>query len=712
MDMRTFGKDFQRYRDHAEKESGVRFVRSRIHSVEPEGSDGALRLSYTDIDGKMHGEVFDLVVLATGGRLPGKAGELACAMNLELNPWGFLKVPPFSPGRSSRKGVYLSGSCVGPMDISESVIAASSASLASSISIHSMGGSLAEAPAEDSPYRNVSRDLPRTAVALCTCSGTLAEGADLDAVTAELAVSSPAGGVFRIARLCTRDGWAELKGKMMASRANRLLIGACTPHVFAGKLKELGESAGIAPSLMDVADVLGSVAPASGSGRGRPAKEILAVLNVGIARIEGMEPVEPSRTGMVQRALVVGGGVAGMTAALSIADHGFEVSLIEESGEFGTHLRKVRSSFQGASPLELLERTIAMTEKHPLIRVHMKTRAVHSQGCMGSFVTTVEKEDGSGETIEHCVTILAPSGKVAETASYCCGRSESVMTGRELKEKLLTGAIDPAGLGTVPMIQCVDSRDENRSYCSRVCCAAALRIALHIKEKNPDVDIVIFYRDLMAYGFQEAHYTEARRAGVVFIQYEPDGKPVVELENGRVRVTARDPILGRDVVVEPDLLALNTGIVPSDHRRVAAVFGVELNEDGFFREACSKWRPVDAMKEGIFLCGIAHSPRSATESIATAHAAAQRSLALLSRRTIAGSSIVAKVRQSLCARCGRCIDACPYGARYLDEEDRVQVSETGCQGCGSCAAVCPNGASVLGGYSDRQVLSMLDAALS
>ena len=711
MDMRTFGKEFQRYRDCAEKEKGVRFVRSRIHSVEPAGSDGSLRLSYTDLEGNMRCEVFDLVVLATGARLPEKAAELAADMGLALNPWGFLKTPPFSPGLSSREGIYLSGSCVGPMDIAESVMAAGSASYASSALVHSRGGSLAEAPPPGSPYRDVSRELPRTAVAICTCSGMFTEQLDLDAVTEPLA-ALPGHEVFRISRICTRDGWTELQEKMKGSRANRLLIGACTPHVFTAKLKQLGESVGLAPSLMEVVDIRNTLPRGTGGPRTRTADETLALLESGIAKLEGVEPPEPSHTKIVPRALVVGGGIAGMTATLAIADHGFEVILIEESGELGTHLRKVRSSFQGASPMELLERTVARTEKHPLVRVLKKTRAIHSEGRLGRFLTTIEKEDGSGETVVHGVTVLAPSGKVASTSSYSYGRSESVMTTGEFEGKLLTGIIDPAGLRTVAMIQCVDSRDDNRSYCSRICCATALRIALHIKEKNPDADIIIFYRDMMAYGFQEAHYTEARRAGVLFIQYAPDERPVVELEDGRVTVMAKDPILGREVVVEPDILALSTGLVPSDHRRVAAVFGVELNGDGFFQEACSKWRPVDALKEGIFLCGIAHSPRSATESIATAHAAAQRSLAILGRGTIAGSSIVAKVRHSLCARCGRCIDACPYGARRLDEDDMIQVSETGCQGCGSCAAVCPNGASVLRGYSDRQVLSMLDAVLS
>jgi len=408
----------------------------------------------------------------------------------------------------------------------------------------------------------------------------------------------------------------------------------------------------------------------------------------------------------------VGGGIAGMSAALAIADHGFEVSLVERSSQLGGNLRNLYHSIEGPSPQDLLQKTVSKVTGHPHIHLYKNTRIIHSQGQVGHFLTTIEREDGTGELLDHGVTILATGAREAKTESYCYGKSDAVITQHELEEGLHQGALNPQNLQAVVMIQCVDSRIESRNYCSRTCCASALKNALYLKEKNPEVDITIFYRDIMTYGFLETYYTQARKSGVIFVQYEVDEKPRVAVENGLVAVTARDPILGRELTFAADLLILSTGIVPEGQEHLAKLFGVALNQDGFFQEAESKWRPVDFVKEGIYTCGIAHSPRSLTESIATAEAAAQRALVLLCRGKVAGGSIAAEVRHSLCSLCERCMAACPYGARYRDEEEeRILVNELMCQGCGSCAAVCPNSASVLRGFKDQQIHAVLDAAL-
>jgi len=409
---------------------------------------------------------------------------------------------------------------------------------------------------------------------------------------------------------------------------------------------------------------------------------------------------------------VVGGGIAGMTAALGIAHHGFEVSLVEQAGELGGNLRLLHRTIQGDSPQELLEETVSKVEKHPLINVHKNAKLIHTQGRVGRFLTTIEKEDGVGETLEHGVTVLATGGVEAKTESYGYGKSEAILTQHELEEKVANGSLDPKNLDAVAMIQCVDSREEPRNYCSRICCTSALKNALYLKEQNPETNVYIFYRDIMAYGFLETYYTQARKAGVIFAQYEVDEKPQVTVENGRPLISAIDPILGRSMEIQPDLLVLSTGIVPDDGKQLAELFGVEINQDGFFQEAESKWRPVDFIKEGVFMAGIAHSPRSITESIAMAEAAAQRALRILSSERLAAGGIVAEVRHSLCSLCERCIITCPYDARFRDEEEeKIVVDELMCQGCGSCAAICPNSASVLRGYRDQQMFEVIDSAL-
>jgi len=712
MDMRTFGKDFQRYRDRAEQEYGVRFLRSRIHTIDPDGPDGDLKISFADRDGMLHAEDFDLVVLATGQRPPKGTQEMAEMAGMELNPWGFCQLQPFSLSRTSQEGFTVAGSFAGLRDISESVIQANSASLAASKLIHSKGGGLAEEPVKEPAYRDVSREPPQVSVSLCTCGGALEETADLNALKGWIEDQASVSQVQTIDRICTQEGWDELKETITNNGGNRVLIAACMPYVYTRKLRELGEAVGLNPGLIDVVDIHTPVFPGHGRDREQVSQDIRSVASMGISKVKGMDPSLTPTTRVNQKALVVGGGIAGMTAALGIAHHGFEVSLVEQAGELGGNLRLLHRTIQGDSPQELLEETVSKVEKHPLINVHKNAKLIHTQGRVGRFLTTIEKEDGVGETLEHGVMELATGGVEAKTESYGYGKSEAILTQHELEEKVANGSLDPKNLDAVAMIQCVDSREEPRNYCSRICCTSALKNALYLKEQNPETNVYIFYRDIMAYGFLETYYTQARKAGVIFAQYEVDEKPQVTVENGRPLISAIDPILGRSMEIQPDLLVLSTGIVPDDGKQLAELFGVEINQDGFFQEAESKWRPVDFIKEGVFMAGIAHSPRSITESIAMAEAAAQRALRILSSERLAAGGIVAEVRHSLCSLCERCIITCPYDARFRDEEEeKIVVDELMCQGCGSCAAICPNSASVLRGYRDQQMFEVIDSAL-
>lgn len=712
MDMRTFGKGFEKYRQRAEKEFGVRFVRSRVHSVEPEGPDFKPRIEFADLYGAMRDETFDLVVLATGQKPPEGTESLAEMAGLERNPWGFCRASDFSLSRTSREGVLIGGSFGGLRDISESIIQAGSASLGASALIHSKGGGIGEVAGEKTLFRNVSRELPQVAIGLCTCGTALGEALDLDALADGLMKADSVVQLIQIERLCTREGWNELKENLQRSGANRVLLGACMPYVYGRKLKELGESIGLSPELMDVVDIRTPQFVRSKEENADAAGEIAAALKMGAARLRMADSCLASSTRVIRKALVVGGGVAGMSSALAIADHGFEVYLIEKDAELGGNLRNLSRTLENASPRELLQRTVERVEKHPLIHAFRSSRVIRSQGEVGNFTTTVEGEDGVSHAIEHGVTILATGGREARTASYCHGQSENIVTQHELEEKLESGAIDPSALQTVVMIQCVDSREGDRNYCSRICCVSSLKNALYLKEKNQDIDVYVFYRDLMAYGFYEAYYTKARKAGVVFIQYVPERRPEVGLEDGKIAVSAVDPILGREIVLRPDLLVLSTGIVPGEGGKLAEIFGVEVDENGFFREAESKWRPVDFLKGGVFVAGLAHSPRSITESIAMAEAAAQRALSIIGPGSLSTGWRIAEVRHSLCSLCERCLEACPYGARSRgEEEERILINELLCRGCGSCAAVCPNSASFLRGYRDHQVFAMLEAAL-
>jgi heterodisulfide reductase subunit A len=437
---------------------------------------------------------------------------------------------------------------------------------------------------------------------------------------------------------------------------------------------------------------------------------------MGVARLRHASPNPVPTVPVFQRALVVGGGIAGMTAALSIADHGFEVDLIEQSDQLGGNLHWLHHLIDGQEIGPLLTETRDRVNHHPQIDVHLTTRIVAAFGQAGTFYSTIEDGDGQARQLTHGAAILATGGSEAPTTAYGFGTSDRIITQKMLEAQLHDGAIDPKALKTVVMIQCVDSREEPRNYCSRVCCPTTLKHALALKKANPDLRIVVFYRDMMNTGFMETYFTQARKAGVTFIPYTLDGKPEVAVGatgDQSLMVTAHEPFLDRPVAISADRVVLATGIVPSLPQDLVQAYGVDQDEDAFFQEAESKWRPVDALKEGVFACGICHSPRNIVESIATAEAAAERALRIIASERVASGSIIAGVHESLCALCERCIDACPYDARMVDPDgERIVVNPVMCQGCGACAAVCPNDAAYVEGFDADQVMEVIDAALN
>ena len=728
MDMRAFEKPFQRYLDRA-VEAGVRFERGRVHSVEIEKETGDLILHHVGQNGEKHEETFDMVVLAVGQRPGSGTQKMSEMMEIDLNTWGFVKTDPFFPARSNRAGVFLAGAFSGLKDISESIIHSSAAASEASHTIHSAGGSLAlELSPSEKTFRDVANETSRALVVVCTCDDSLVALFDGAELKKSLKEDPAVVRVEFVSRLCTAEGWDELAGLVSSADTNRVLIGACLPNAYAGKLKELGKQTGLDPKLMDVVDIrtpaFSMVKTENGhedaahkktSGFGGVAEKIL---KMGLSGIKYMDPLPVRKIPVIQKALVVGGGIAGMTAALSIADQGFDVDLVEKNDRFGGNLSWLKQTIDGDDMQLLLTGTLQRVEKHPGIRTHLKTQVIGAYGQVGHFFSTLSDEEGKVETIRHGVTIFATGGTEAVTDEYQYGQNPAVVTQKELEQKLSEKSLNPKNLESVVMIQCVGSRQEPRNYCSRVCCVSALKNAFRLKEENPDINIFILYRDMMTYGFMESFFTQARKDGIIFIPYDVDRKPVVLAEEktgdelSQVLINVFEPIIGRKIEISADLVVLATGIAPALPRDLVENYGGFADSFGFFQEAESKWRPVDSLTEGVFGCGISLSPRSVSESIATAQAAAQRASRILSKKWLLSGKMVAEVRHSICSLCLRCIDTCPYDARTLEvERNQIVVNPARCQGCGACAAVCPNSASVLSGCSDQAMMEIIDSAI-
>ncbi|WP_461208656.1 FAD-dependent oxidoreductase [Desulfocurvus sp. DL9XJH121] len=715
MDMRTFGKNFQRYRDKAENQYGVRFVRTRIHAIEPNPAADGVPIRWTGEDGQIHEEAFDLFVLSTGARPPSSMEELGRAAGIDILDTGFAFTGEFQPARTSRLGVFASGSFGQARDIADSVIQAGAAALGAARTYKLFSPPREEEPEPMPEYRDVTREAPKMLVALCASCPTLETGVDMEALGQRMAAMPSVIHVANISGACGERGWDEIESLAREHKPNRILIGACMPYAYVPRLRELGAKIGLDPAFMDVVDIYTPTFPGA-MEKGEPLlNEVHTALSMAGARLMDADPSPLlGESPVTPRALIVGGGLAGMTAAMALADQEYEVCLVERSDELGGLANKIHKTLGGGDARAFMEDLVDQVQRHPNIKVLTEARIMLSMGRAGRYMTAVATGEGTALTLEHGVTILATGGREVVPDAYGYRVHKTVLRQSELEARLNDGSLDTGALRGVAMIQCVESREEPRNYCSRVCCATALKNALMLKERNPDLPVYVFYRDIMSYGSAEKYYTLARRRGVIFVRYEPDAKPRVTFdEEHRPTLTAMDPILGREIAVTVDLLALSVGMEPADADELAEIFRVELDPDGFFQEAESKWRPVEFLRQGVFLCGVCSSPRNMSETIASAKAAASRAARILSQKTVIGGRVKAVVRKSLCSVCGRCVPACPYEARSINlDEGVVEVDELLCQGCGSCAAVCPNSASVLTGFKDGQVLRQIDAALS
>jgi len=714
MDLRAFGKDFDRYCERAEKQTGVRFVRARVAEVEP--SDGNLKLHFSPEYGRRDSEVFDLVVLSVGLEARRRLAKLAGQVDIKLDEYGFCRTTQFEPTAVSRPGIFVCGAAAGPKDIPESVMSASAAS-AGCAPLLALARQERISTKEFPPEKDVAGNRPRVGVFVCHC-GTNIAGVVNVAKVVEFAKTLPNVEYAQdVMYACSQDSLNVIKEKIAECDLNRVLVAACTPRTHEPLFRETLREAGLNQYLFEMANIRDQCSWAHMQEPEAATAKVKDLVRMGVARARNLVPLGQLPVDINPRALVIGAGLAGMTAALAIAQAGYDVVLLEKEAEPGGNLRDIRSTLSGEDPRALLRDTVNRVRSNDRIRLYTGAEVRSIEGYVGHYKTKFTA-GGATQEVEHGVVIVATGAQPALPTEYRYGLNHRVITQRELELRVAS----LPRLRRVVMIQCVGSREEARDYCSRVCCGKAVKNALAIKRRHPNTDVHVLYRDLRTYGPTERYYTKARDAGVVFQPYEPEGKPTVEPLNpndpeSRLRVRMTDRLLGTELAMDADLVVLANAIeARPENGALAKMLKVPLNRDGFFLEAHMKLRPVDFATDGVFMAGLCHAPKDISESIVQARAAAARALGVLCKKSIAVEGTVSWVDADRCTGCGVCVSTCAYAATEMVEttiagakRTVAQVNEALCKGCGVCAASCRCGAINLKGFTDDQIVETVGA---
>ncbi len=706
MDIRTHGKDFEQYYNNA-KNKGILFIRSRIHSILPGPEGKGALVSYISPEGQMREELFDMFVLSTGLEAVSGARDLADKLGIELNPFNFVKTSDFSPAASSRPGIYVSGTISGPKDIPQSVMEASAAACAATRALHTARGS--QVREESRPeVTDVRGDALRIGVFVCSCGINIAGVVDVKNVL-EYARRLP--GVIHAENnlfSCSQDTQDSMVEVIKKNNINRVVVAACTPKTHEPLFQETLEAAGLNRYLFTMANIRNQDSWVHADDPEGATMKARDLVSMAVARAVQLTPLPDVRLGVNSKALVIGGGIAGMNAALELADQGIKTFLLEQKDQLGGNAKFLGTTARGEDIRAYMKELEERVRSHSGIDLCLETSITHVDGFVGNFKTTIKNSEQE-RTIEHGVSIIATGAREHTPTQYSYGQDQRIMTHLELDQALAKERVKPGQIRSAVFIQCVGSREPDRPWCSRVCCTHTVKSALYFKDQNPGCRVFVLYRDMRTYGKRELLFQEARKKGVIFIQFELENKPQVQVLEDELQIIAHDTILGRNLIISADLLILAAAIIPGDNNTLAQMFKVPLNNERWFQEAHAKLRPVDFVTDGVFMAGMAHYPKPVEESIAQAQAAASRAITVLSRKELSLPGLVAVIDKTKCVSCGVCWSICPYSAISPDEQQLAEVNPALCKGCGLCMAGCRSSAPSLGGFTQESIMAQLEA---
>jgi heterodisulfide reductase subunit A len=720
-DIRAFGKDFERFYQRASNLKGVRFIRSYVSLEGEVPASKNIRIKYAGENGVKE-EEFDMVVLSVGLKPPKGYMELGEKFGIELNRYGFSKFSPSNPIKTSRPGIFVCGAFQGPMDIPESVVSASGAASQCGELLNTRRNLLTRErvyPEE----RDVGDEEPRVGVFVCHCGANIGRVVNVPHVV-EFAsrlkyVVHAQESIFA----CSTDTAKQIADTIKEKRLNRVVVAACTPRTHEPIFRDTLREGGINQYYFEMANIREHCSWVHPREKELATKKAKDLVRMAVARSVYLAPLEELKLPIDKRVLVVGGGIAGMVSALSIAKQGYEVYLVEKEETLGGNAKKLYFTLDGFDLRSYTEDLISQILSNPKIHVRTSSEIVDVSGYVGNFVTRIRTKGSVGErvgTINHGVAIIATGAEEYKPKEYLYGKSSSVFTNLEFEELLARDDERVKDAKTVVMIQCVGSRNEERNYCSRICCNHSIKNALKLKEKYPEKDVYILFRDMTSYGFNEDYYREAQGKEVYFVRYDTESLPEVKLKSSEGRetivVSVVDTIMKRELELETDILVLASAVIPRESNTIISrLFKVPLNPDGFFQEAHVKLRPSDFSADGVFLCGMAHYPKHVHEVINQAYGAAGRALTLLSKDYVLASGAICEVDEEKCVSCGACISVCRYDAIEFHQTEKgrkARVNPVLCKGDGLCNSKCPVGAIQLKHFTDTQLFTQIKEAIS
>ena len=711
MDMRTGGKEFEKYYTRARDEQGIRFIRSRIHTVDPVPGSDDVRIRYISEDGVIKDEDFELVILSTGLETTAGIKNLAQTLGIELNGDRFAQTSSFTPVTTTKPGVFVCGAFQGPKDIPQSVMEASAAASAASELLAPARYTLAKKkPVFEE--RDVAQEVPRIGVFICHCGINIASVVDVEALRDYAQTLPYVEYVENSLFACSQDAQELIKDRIKEHNLNRIVVASCTPRTHEPTFQETIKEAGLNKYLFQMANIRDQGSWVHQNEPEKATKRAKDQVRMSVAAVSYQPPLHEFDLPVTKAGLVIGGGAAGMEAALGLANQGYQVHLVEKKDLLGGHAKKLNHTWAGEPIKPYLDDLVKRVENHSLIEVHLNSEVSGVQGFVGNFTTTLSRA-GREVAVDHGAAIIAIGGHSYKPTEYFYKENPRVLLALEMDQALREKNPLVMGAKSAVFIQCVGSREPQRPYCSRVCCTHSVESALKLKEINPDMDVYVLYRDMRTYGLRENLYKEAREKGVIFIRFDLENKPQVEqTPDGGLKVTVRDHILGIPVTINPDVLTLASAIIVKEQEKLAQLFKVPLTHDGFFLEAHMKLRPVDFATDGVFVAGLAHYPKPIDESIAQAKAAAARAAVVLAQDAIRAGVVVAAVDAAACSGCQACVGNCPFGAITFKEDEAVaEVNQALCKGCGTCAATCPSECITLFGFSHKQIYTQVDEAL-